>query len=1039
MAVTDKPTYVSIPPPPLPEFYLPKKSRKKGTRSSSSSSVAVIDVEALVIKESPISGDGVYDGKPRGASLAYPSAPLVAMPPFASNVAGHDVPPLAIYHICRICLRPRSPRYHREHPIPIDGVPPPPGICRRCRVTSVEEINEVAEVVTESESNEIKIGCITPFVRDEDIISNEEMRRMKYEKYLKGIPDNRHQTITTTHRRRSSSGRDIVYRHIRVVEDADEPEPERRRKKVVLTAQDAIENFNDEPPPVPPIPPQAPRGVTMSMQVQPTKNPASLPARTMKSAAIRRMDSTNASVSTQASSRSGSPSIAQASAKVTTRSRRPSHTESDIRRIAREEVETYGKTGQKPERSESDVRRISREEVARYREAERKLEAHPDAYAHGRLVPVKRRIAVEKDVVETVPWSKPAEKTPARTVVATHQRSHSEDRVSKVATETKKGGQAQGRADEQSWGPKCRRELSIERRNASDYEREVFITSDGGPVIGQKRTSAAAPRDSEPPGSGKLRAVYDAVRQIRSPRPPPDAESYMVEIVRGPEKKKYEVKAPAKDKYEVTKVSEEIGIPVRSRAASYRRPDAETRTPLQPGSPVPVRFQDQGLAIERQQVRNQASPPLPPLDEDRLGTWSRSSRPTDREYWYDEATVRTADTQSSKRRGGVALQQTEPQAPPPKTDSSSKSWARDPVDERSTQVSDKTYWPSEQVARKTPREPQSSAKGDAPYSNDNVVPDRDTASAKQRTEKPSRADAPKGNRRAKDNDTEYIYTERIVQPADRPYGWRPFDDAPPAHGEVVEDTIWRRRPAEQAPQPEQRQQAPSQEQRKQPADRPFGWRPSDDAPPAHAEVVEDTVWRRRPAEQAPQQKQHEQAPPQEQRKQRRHRRHHISPTPPGSDASSSEFRSFHSFGRGNTRQIDGHQDSEAEYERRGRARSRDTGVEFFYGWASQHEREHDRDATVRPKKNEGDKKGVISSSRWVAGGRPLERAFSESPSREGSVDQSRQDTTDGRGPYRPEQKVTDSMRPHDGSRESRTWTSDAQAHRGDVGGNAQMR
>lgn len=50
--------------------------------------------------------------------------------------------PLAIYHICRICVRPRSEKYHIEHPIPSDGNPPPPGICRRCRVTSGTNIQE---------------------------------------------------------------------------------------------------------------------------------------------------------------------------------------------------------------------------------------------------------------------------------------------------------------------------------------------------------------------------------------------------------------------------------------------------------------------------------------------------------------------------------------------------------------------------------------------------------------------------------------------------------------------------------------------------------------------------------------------------------------------------------------------------------------------------------------------------------------------------------------------------------------------------------
>src|ERR1700761_5559347 len=166
--------YITIPPPPLPEFYTTEQRSKESSSSESSSSAPEVDAQAIVLKTKPSSHDGANDVKPRGSRLAAPAAvPLMTMP----GAAGNDVPPLAIYHICRICLRPRSPRYHREHPIPVDGVPPPPGICRRCRVTTVEETQEV-EVITESRSNDIKIGVITPFVKDADIVSNEEMRRM---------------------------------------------------------------------------------------------------------------------------------------------------------------------------------------------------------------------------------------------------------------------------------------------------------------------------------------------------------------------------------------------------------------------------------------------------------------------------------------------------------------------------------------------------------------------------------------------------------------------------------------------------------------------------------------------------------------------------------------------------------------------------------------------------------------------------------------------------------------------------------------------
>jgi hypothetical protein len=301
-------------------------------------------------------------------------------------------------------------------------------------VSSLEDTKKVAEVAFQSESNPIKVGCITPFVPDDDIVSNEEMRRMKLERYLRGTPGERCRS-----RHRSKPRKDIVFRHVKVVDEpgGDESEDEQteedvieeavvpRKRKVVFTAQDAIESFNDASIHEAPT---APKVVTTSMQVQPTTKSPSVSSRSVEVEALRKMDSAKASVSTQASSsttRSGSTSTLRASAKASVHSRREC-AESDIRNIARDEIERYAKAMQEPKQRDSEIRRLAREEVERYRQAERKLEAHPQGFARGRLVPVERRIDIERDSAEPAPWMQPVRKEESVTKVSSKLKSNSE-------------------------------------------------------------------------------------------------------------------------------------------------------------------------------------------------------------------------------------------------------------------------------------------------------------------------------------------------------------------------------------------------------------------------------------------------------------------------------------------------------------------------------------------------------------------------------------------------------------------------------------
>jgi hypothetical protein len=84
-------------------------------------------------------------------------------------------PQLATFHVCRVCCRPRSEKYHLQNPIPFGGVPPPPEICRRCRVKNVEEKDQHVQLVATKESMPVKIGvaCLS---RDESCVTKERVR-----------------------------------------------------------------------------------------------------------------------------------------------------------------------------------------------------------------------------------------------------------------------------------------------------------------------------------------------------------------------------------------------------------------------------------------------------------------------------------------------------------------------------------------------------------------------------------------------------------------------------------------------------------------------------------------------------------------------------------------------------------------------------------------------------------------------------------------------------------------------------------------------
>ncbi|KAK0917299.1 hypothetical protein LTR57_012572 [Friedmanniomyces endolithicus] len=425
--------YLNIPPPPLPEWYLPKSTPRRDDDDSSTSSLPAEDAQSVVqtkIKvrrrskhntietylQEPITPDNdtalaklppdPADGTDERMRVRYTverttSKPVVtfASPPPDTN----DVPPLAVYHICRICLRPRSTRYHCEHPIPINGVPPPPGICRRCRVSTVEEVAKVAVITQECESNKMKLG-LAAFIPEEDYISNKEMKERRSRELLRSVERQLAEDKSTSESTERERG--IVYRHVRVRETTSDPPPQ-VKTSVKSTAQDAIDAVS--------VRSQVGKTTIVVAGTSKAVGPSSEKTQSVDVPASRARASdagfrqVGEGVISTAPARDSETT--QQKTKITAYAgsvcTQPASAHAPSTAIARASA-TIVQPAQ-AERSEAEIRKIAREEIVRYRQAERKMEAHSDPYGHGRMIPVERRIEKQADVVEPMPWARRSE------------------------------------------------------------------------------------------------------------------------------------------------------------------------------------------------------------------------------------------------------------------------------------------------------------------------------------------------------------------------------------------------------------------------------------------------------------------------------------------------------------------------------------------------------------------------------------------------------------------------------------------------------
>lgn len=255
-----------------------------------------------------------------------------------------------------------------------------------------------AEVVELQESNQVKLGikCLIP---DNDSATTDVLRARATERFMQ---DKEYMELESASERKG----DIIYRRARTSAPQKStqtyayrpaqmmvppPPPRSAPRTIAVTSSEKTEVMKASN--------AATKGQNATIRAESPDPAGPMPIRAASPKELRRVDSVQEVTKTRRSSRS----------------RHSKHRTSIV-------IEAY-----KPEREEAEIRRLARDEVVRYRQAERMMEAHGNAYAYSQRpvvetevaqpepvpepvarVPVERRIALEKDVVDR-PWIKDSE------------------------------------------------------------------------------------------------------------------------------------------------------------------------------------------------------------------------------------------------------------------------------------------------------------------------------------------------------------------------------------------------------------------------------------------------------------------------------------------------------------------------------------------------------------------------------------------------------------------------------------------------------
>lgn len=581
-----------------------------------------------------------FDSKPT-KSQQPAAARIITIPPPPPGFPGFqqakttpaEPTKLTIYHICRICMRPRSDKYHREHPIPVNGVPPPPGICRRCRITSVEDKNEYMKTVQVEESDKVKFG-LSAFVPKRNLATRDEAVKTIQKQYERGYAEKLVMQCSSESESDDDSEH-VVYRFVKKTKRPVSGDPPVRRAAVSVENLAAMNLMNDL---------RSPRGETKNatLKVHVDTEAEAEPIQqttgaTRQNARVYKLDKADA------------PTTASSSKSTTSVPTTPNYSKDDRKTNAKASVSVntsvasshskvkataQAATSAANSYTESEIRNFARDEVERYRQAERMMHAHPSAYAHGRLVPivpevpVERRIEVVADKVEPKPWETPNFSRPLSGKVSTASRAKHTSTASTDGTDylRKSPGEEPShwcRVVEKAASAtrSAREEASVSRTGRSDNGRqrserdvEVFVERD-------RRPEYQAPQglpESDPPVSVKLKEVIGIVRDepAGSRRAP--------------------ARSGRPQRPDVIEVIEEIELP--------------------PAPPVSHRVKV--LREERG-----GDDPRGTRKAEPASTSRETSFRADKSYWEDEGFARTASDQSSTRAQLYAETNTSSKAP----------------------------------------------------------------------------------------------------------------------------------------------------------------------------------------------------------------------------------------------------------------------------------------------------------------------------------------------------------------------------------------
>ncbi|QIW98173.1 hypothetical protein AMS68_003691 [Peltaster fructicola] len=383
---------------------LPRRGRTIAVNASPTATTPRVptppDLEGVVVHTRIPPRESQYDTAARyQANFTGQTATARKLPPFPPLPAEYEAyapqvfgKPMVTYHVCRICMRPRSDRYHREHPIAPNKVPPPPGICRRCRVVGTDERLENAEIVRIEESGPVRIG-VESFIPEEDILTlaqvTEEMARGRVHGHVRVL-----RAVRSSSRPKQDTTKDVKVVH-RYVKAKERPSIEEVRASDRLSVEylAALNRLKGE--------------------VEAVKEVAKLPKQTIVFDRIPieitvRQEGKQQSEASPRHGQDHSDSRCQEVAELTSRS------------IAFDKIPievTIRQQSEQPPRlscTEAEIRRLARDEVVRYRQAERSVEAHPAPYSHGHWVSLQPQLGDRK---AAAPHNAPSRRSIEPTIV----------------------------------------------------------------------------------------------------------------------------------------------------------------------------------------------------------------------------------------------------------------------------------------------------------------------------------------------------------------------------------------------------------------------------------------------------------------------------------------------------------------------------------------------------------------------------------------------------------------------------------------------